>query len=337
MTGIAYINGVTRVLTIDLDAGFDVEEAAALIRSGQLVAFPTETVYGLGANALDTAAVQRIFDAKGRPATNPLIVHVHDIAAARSLASSWPDTAQRLAEAFWPGPLTLVLPRAGHVPDITTAGLDTVAIRIPAHPVAQALIKAAGVPIAAPSANRSMELSPTRAEHVVRSLGDRVALVLDGGSTDVGIESTVVDLTENPPRVIRPGTLSLDDLARIIPSIIFRSEDRPKTLKAPGMMERHYAPRARVAIFDSLPELDALLAGSAAALTRIAVVSFHETGRSVDAEIRLPAHARNAAAILYATLHALDEQKIELVIIEQPPDTADWAGVRDRLKRMTAG
>lgn len=314
--------------------GEALDRAAELLRNGELVAFPTETVYGLGANALDAAAVAKIFAAKGRPASNPLIVHVHDVEAARALTSAWPDTAQQLAENFWPGPLTLVLPRASHVPDITTAALDSVAIRIPAHPVARALLQTAGVPVAAPSANRSMELSPTRAEHVLRSLGDRVSMILDGGATNVGIESTVVDLTDTPPRVLRPGTLSLDELARVVPSIIYRPADKPKTLKAPGMMERHYAPRARVVLFQDVEQLQRLMRDAHGSMA--AVVAFHDLPLNCDALVKLPEGAANAAALLYATLHALDEQRVELVYVELPPDTNAWAGVRDRLQRMTA-
>src|SRR4051812_9912806 len=179
-----------RVIQVDADApGAAVREAANVLRGGGLVAFPTETVYGLGAHALDPAAVARIYEAKGRPAYNPLIVHVATIDAARGLSSAWPDAAERLAERFWPGPLTLVVPRSAGIPQAVSAGLDTVGIRIPAHPVAHALLEAAGIPLAAPSANRSTGVSPTTAEHVRRSLGERVDLILDGGPAPVGIES----------------------------------------------------------------------------------------------------------------------------------------------------
>ena len=190
--------------------------AAELLRAGKLVAFPTETVYGLGAHALDVQAVARIYAAKGRPSYNPLIVHVADVEAAKALVTDWPTTAKLLARAFWPGPLTMVLPKRAVVPDAITAGLPAVAIRVPVHPVALALLREAGIPIAAPSANRFTELSPTAAEHVVQSLGDAVDLVLDGGSTTVGIESTVVDLTGPAPRILRPGMISAAQIRAVV-------------------------------------------------------------------------------------------------------------------------
>src|SRR5581483_10612849 len=220
--------------------------AAEALRGGGLVAFPTETVYGLGANALDAEAVARIFAAKGRPANNPLIVHVPDVAAARELVTDWPETAERLAERFWPGPLTLALPRRETIPDIVTAGGPTVAVRVPAHPVALALFRAAGVPVAAPSANRSGYLSPTRAEHVLAGLDGRIEMVLDAGPVPGGIESTVLDLTGDPPRLLRPGLVSPAELEAVIGPIRTAEPaptggDRP--LPSPGMLSRHYAPR----------------------------------------------------------------------------------------------
>src|SRR5919202_2722131 len=193
-----------------------IARAAAVLKQGGLVAFPTETVYGLGANALDAAAVARIFAAKGRPAYNPLITHVADVAGARRLARHWPESAERLAAAFWPGPLTVVVPKRPEVPDAVTAGLDSVAVRVPAHPVALALLREAALPVAAPSANRSTQLSPTTARHVEQALGDRVDLILDGGPTRVGIESTVVDLTGDVPVLLRPGLLAARDLEPVV-------------------------------------------------------------------------------------------------------------------------
>src|SRR5258706_931692 len=194
----------------------ELQRAAALIRSGELVAFPTETVYGLGANALDVAAIEKIYAVKGRPAGSPLIVHVDSIEMARGLVRDWPENAEKLARKFWPGPLTLVLPKQPHVPDRLTAGLDTVGIRVPSNAIALALIREAGVPIAAPSANRFAELSPTTAEHVRESLGDRVAMVLDGGRTTVGIESTVLSLASPGAILLRPGMVSQAEIEAII-------------------------------------------------------------------------------------------------------------------------
>ena len=187
----------------------EISRAASLLRAGQLVAFPTETVYGLGANALDAAAVEKIFTAKGRPNTIPLIVHIDSVQMAKTLAANWPDAAERLARRFWPGPLTLVLPKRAHVPDIVTAGLPTVGLRMPAHPIALELIRKAQLPIAAPSANRFTELSPTTAEHVRQALGSAVSLILDGGAAAVGIESTVLSLAGPHPVLLRPGMISI--------------------------------------------------------------------------------------------------------------------------------
>src|ERR1700684_325388 len=197
----------------------EIERAAALIRAGELVAFPTETVYGLGANALDPAAIEKIYAAKGRPPSSPLIVHVSSIEMARGLVREWPERAEKLALKFWPGPLTLVLPKQPHVPDRLTAGLDTVGVRMPAHPIAQALIREAGVPIAAPSANRFTELSPTTAQHVRDGLGDRVAMVLDGGRTTVGIESTVLSLAGSSAVLLRPGMVTRQEIEAVIGTI----------------------------------------------------------------------------------------------------------------------
>ncbi|MFP5503974.1 MAG: L-threonylcarbamoyladenylate synthase, partial [Candidatus Sericytochromatia bacterium] len=242
---------MTRILTLS-PAHPDpavLAEAAALLRAGALVAFPTETVYGLGANALDPAAVAKIFEAKGRPATNPLIAHVADAAMARQVVASWPESAQKLADAFWPGPLTLVLPKRPEVPDAVTAGLGSVGVRVPAHPVALALIREAGVPVAAPSANPYMAVSPTRAEHVARGLGDKVAMILDGGPAEVGLESTVLDLTRPVPTVLRPGGLPIARLREVLGEVDLLGHLAPEgdvPLPSPGLARRHYAPRARV-------------------------------------------------------------------------------------------
>jgi L-threonylcarbamoyladenylate synthase len=192
------------------------QQAADLLRAGRLVAFPTETVYGLGAHALDEEAVRKVFEAKGRPPANPLIVHVAGVAEARLLAAAWPAAADRLAERFWPGPLTLIVPRMSHIPDMVTAGLGTVALRSPAHPVARALLAAAGIPVAAPSANRFTRISPTTAAHVAKDLGERIDLILDGGPTGVGIESTVLDLSGEVPVLLRPGAVSRQAIEAVI-------------------------------------------------------------------------------------------------------------------------
>src|SRR5437763_8542920 len=232
---------MTKTLTADSAA---IASAADVLRSGGLVAFPTETVYGLGANALDADAVGRIFAAKGRPAANPIIVHVADAAGVGAVVADWPDAAARLAERFWPGPLTLVLPKRDAVPDVVTAGGPTVAVRVPAHPVAHALLRAAGVPVAAPSANRSSELSPTTAGHVLHGLGGRIDLILDAGPCPGGIESTVLDVTNDPPRLLRPGLVTPAQIEAVIGPIQRFGEPAGSVLRSPGLLAKHYAPRA---------------------------------------------------------------------------------------------
>lgn len=304
--------------------------AAATLRRGGLVAFPTETVYGLGASALDADAVARIFAAKGRPSYNPLIVHLADAEAARALAAEWSGAAERLAERFWPGPLTLVVPRRAGVPDAVTAGLPSVALRVPAHPVAHALLREAGIPVAAPSANRSTGVSPTTAAHVERSLGGRVELILDGGPTPVGIESTVVSLAGRVPTLLRPGTVSIEELRDAVGEVVLPSAGpageaaRP----SPGMLDRHYAPRAEVRLFGAPGDAPPGEEGGRTAVLLIAAGS-HPAGEAV----RMPADAREYAARLYATLHRLDDEGFERILVELPPDTPEWAGVRDRLRR----
>jgi len=312
------------------------ERAAEVLRAGGLVAFPTETVYGLGAHALDPAAIESIYRAKGRPSYNPLIVHVADVGAARRLAAGWPEAAELLAARFWPGPLTLVLPKSSEIPDAVSAGLPTVALRVPAHPVAHALLRTAGIPLAAPSANRSTEISPTTAEHVRRSLGDRVELILDGGPCPVGIESTVLSLAGGVPTVLRPGTLSIDELRAVIGDVEPVSADpRGKAARpSPGMMDRHYAPRAEVVITADFAARihDGRTTGDGAP-SQAAVLS--RSGALPDGVhgVKMPSDAREYAARLYAVLHELDERGFDRILVEPVPATPEWAGVRDRLRR----
>ena len=328
---------MTEILRVDPAAPDPaaIARAAAVLRAGGLVAFPTETVYGLGAHALDPAAVQRIYDAKGRPGYNPLIVHVPDAATARRVVTAWPERAERLARAFRPGPLTLVLPRAAEVPDIVTAGGASVAVRVPAHPVALALLRAAGLPVAAPSANRSTELSPTTAAHVAKGLGGRVDLILDGGPTSVGIESTVLDLTSDPAVLLRPGVLSLADLEPFAGPIVLATRvagDAPRP--SPGMMDRHYAPRAELRV---LPDRETLLREAAEAGAQGRATGVITRGAATVPGARLVRSLADAprafARDLYAALHAIDDAGCDLVLVEGVPDTPAWAGVRDRLAR----
>ena len=289
----------------------DVARAAALIRAGRLVAFPTETVYGLGANALDAAAVARIFTAKNRPRTSPVIVHVDSVEMARSLAADWPDAAETLARRYWPGPLTLVLRKIALVPDIVTAGLPTVGLRVPAHPLALHLIRAAGLPIAAPSANRFTELSPTLAEHVAESLAD---FVLDGGPARVGIESTVLSLVD-VPELLRPGVIPLPEIEALIGPVRSAAAPVESAHAAPGMHARHYRPVTPLYLL----EPGAPPPAGHGAWLRIG--------------IEMPADARAYAAALYERLHHLDSRGLDWIAVESPPDAPQWAGVRDRLRR----
>lgn len=296
-----------------------VDRAASVLRTGGLVAFPTETVYGLGANALDPAAVGRIFAAKGRPATNPVIVHVADVADVLNVAAGFPATAAALAERFWPGPLTLVLPRGRAVPDVVTAGGPTVAVRCPAHPVARALIRAAGMPVAAPSANRSTELSPTRAEHVLKGLDGRIDLILDGGPCLGGIESTVVDVTGEGVRILRPGLVTSPMLEAVIGSVADEGcAGQESVARSPGQMAKHYSPLTPVVLV--VPGTKST-AGSG---ERVAVLR------------DMPTDPTGYATVLYARLHDLDAAGYDRIVIELPPDTPEWVGVRDRLFRAAS-
>lgn len=335
-----------RVLSVDPHepATSAVEEAARALRAGELVAFPTETVYGLGARGLDAAHVARIFAAKGRPATHPMILHLASIEAVEALLGApLSGAAARLARGLWPGPLTLVVPRAARVPPIVTAGLDTMAVRVPAHPVALALARALGEPIAAPSANAHTEVSPTTAAHVVGSLGDAVDLVLDGGPTPRGIESSVVDVTSPRPRLLRPGAASIEALRALapdleVPGAITAAADLPRA--SPGLAERHYAPRARVTLVSA--DALALRLGDAARATGVIVFGARATGAVAASAGRLayvaalPAEPEGYAARLYACLHDADAAGCEELLVEAPPEEEAWLAVRDRLRRARA-
>jgi L-threonylcarbamoyladenylate synthase len=287
----------------------DIERAANLLRTGRLVAFPTETVYGLGANALDPAAVRRIFEAKGRPLSSPLIVHVSSIEMAREFALEWPEPAEALARRFWPGPLTIVVLKASVIPDLVTAGLPAVGLRMPAHPLALALLEAARIPLAAPSANRFTELSPTTAEHVRDSLGGAVDLILDGGPCSVGIESTVISLTGARPRILRPGLITQPEIEAITGPV-----ESGAGKESPGQHPRHYSPRTRIVLGDSPAE---------------------GLGYRLDFS-NMPRDAPSYAERLYSVLHDLDRQGYDWIAIERPPEGPEWVGIRDRLARASS-
>ena len=305
----------------------EVEAAARLIRDGELVALPTETVYGLGADATNERAVAKIFEAKGRPKFNPLISHVTGADEARRYVR-WNDTAEKLAARFWPGPLTLVLPRAkdSTIALLTTAGLDTVAIRAPDHPLAQALIRAAGRPIAAPSANRSGSVSPTRAEHVRDSLGDRVRLILDGGPCTVGVESTVLDLTTGRPTLLRPGGATREAIEAVIGPIAVSdalpSGDTP--LKSPGQLASHYAPSVPVRLGATTVAADEAL---------LAFGPVPPAGARTTLNLSPAGDLGEAAANLFAHLRALDAQSPSRIAVMPIPETGLGLAINDRLRR----
>ena len=293
------------------------------------MAFPTETVYGLGANALDPGAVEKIYLAKGRPPTSPVIVHVASLEMARRLVRSWPPQAQILAERWWPGPLTLVLPKDPVIPGIVTAGLDTVGLRMPAHPMALELIRAAGVPIAAPSANRFTELSPTTAAHVRESLGAAVQLILDGGPTTVGIESTVLSLASDRPLLLRPGMVTQNDIEALIGpvQVAGRIENgHQRAHPSPGMHPRHYSPRTPLLLLDG----GTLPAGGRGAYLWI------RRPAPAPKSVAMPADAPGYAAVLYETLHRLDQEGWDWIAVERPPQGPDWAAINDRLQRAAS-
>jgi L-threonylcarbamoyladenylate synthase len=334
----------TEVLSVDATRPDEsaIRYAASVLAQGGLVAFPTETVYGLGGAALDAAAVRRIFEAKGRPHHHPLIAHVLGVADAKGLAGAWPNRATVLSDAFWPGPLTLIVDRAPHVPAEVAGGGDSIAVRAPSHPVARALVRAFGGPIAAPSANRYQTLSPTRAEHVLRSLEGRVDLVLDAGACAAGIESTVVDVRGARPRVLRPGALDLDRLRAVDASIeaavaVARTSDaRP----SPGMDEKHYAPRAPLELVANAAEAIAALEAAVARGERAALLAHAGVESAVpiaaaklSAEVvLLPGDPEAYGQRLYAALHLLDTT-VDRIVAVDVPEGAPWWAVRDRLGR----
>jgi len=337
----------TEILTVDpADPQPEIiRRAAAVIASGGLVAFPTETVYGLGADATRGEAVAAIYAAKGRPPTNPLIVHVASAEDAQRVAADWPAVAQQLCERFWPGPLTLVLQRSEAIPAIVAGGGLTVAVRAPAHPVAQALIRACGVPIAAPSANRSNRVSPTRAEHVLKHLSGRIHLVLDGGPTPGGIESTVLDVTCIPPRLLRPGPIAPKDLEPIVGKVDTRpsrilglpssATQADVALPSPGMLPRHYAPRMPLRIAPGTGRRQVVrLVGQG---MKVGWLPFHPYA-SVPGVITLPMPKDPAAyaSLLYAALHTMEDAEVDAIVVAAPPETEEWLGVRDRLLRAAS-
>lgn len=321
--------------------------AANALRHGLLVAFPTETVYGLGANALDRFAVNKIFEAKGRPTSDPLIVHLADKTWLPRVTSHTSPIVDSLAEAFWPGPLTLILPKRNEIPDLVTAGRNTVAVRVPSHPIALALIKEAGVLVAAPSANRFGYTSPTKASHVLSDLSEQIDVLLDGGETLIGIESTVLDITGSKPVILRPGGVTCEQLSRIIGDVSVQNLTSSEEIlqKSPGLMLKHYSPRANlIFVIDSLKER------ALAYLRQIAEEEIN-AGRSVgvlmveedlDVFIGLPVQVASlgtkndmlgVAHNLYGGLRELDSRNVEIILARDLGDRGLGLALRDRLKR----
>lgn len=327
-----------------------VKHATEILRAGELVALPTETVYGLAANAFDQKAVEKIFVAKGRPAQNPIIVHVASLEMARRCVSHWPELAEKLAKAFWPGPLTLVLPRAERIPNSVTAGGETVGVRWPSHPFIQAVIRACDFPLAAPSANISNQLSPTSAEHVRKSLGNKISLIIDGGQSQVGIESTVVDVTVKPPCLLRPGMIHAESLLAVTGELTLGFGHSEEVLRSPGLLKKHYSPNAKLVILSWRDELNLesqiLNFISKNLKFKTQNLKFFDIHVIAHTQIPLtqkwgrvsviPHDAEAFARAIYAELHQCDAAGAELIVVENLPNTEPWRAVRDRLNRAAA-
>ncbi len=327
-----------------------IAKAAELVRRGEVVAFPTETVYGLGASAIDGAAVAQIFTAKGRPSDNPLIVHVADRESLSSVVSVVPQSAEKLIERFWPGPLTLVLPKRETIPGEVTCGLQTVGVRMPAHPVALALIRAAGVPLAAPSANRSGRPSPTAAEHVLEDLAGRIPLVLDGGETGLGLESTVIDMTVDPPVLLRPGGVTLEQICAEIGPVEVASAvlggDAGEAPRSPGMKYAHYAPKAHVVLVEGpvlqmQEKIRDLSREYEDEGKRVGIMCSNESRGVYQAQVILEYGTREdlagVASDLFSTLRAFDRHGVDVILAEGVPASGIGLAIMNRLRRAAAG
>jgi len=318
-----------------------VQRTAKLLRAGEVVALPTETVYGLTANALDEKAVAKIFQIKGRPANHPIFVQLARFEMAKRCVNNWPGNADKLAKAFWPGPLTLVLPRAKKIPDNVTAGGTTVGVRWPSHPFIQAVIRRCDFPLAAPSANLSSRISPTNAGHVRKQLGGKISLIVDGGQSQVGIESTVLDLSVSPPQILRPGMIHAESLAAVCSQVqgpTFKVQG--SELRSPGLLKKHYAPKAKLLVLN--------WHGDADLNSQLSALNFQPSTSFVIAHTHIPS-AENFAGVsiiphdaeafaraIYAELHRCDETGAELIVVETPPELPEWSGIADRLKRAAA-
>ncbi|HXR47464.1 MAG TPA: L-threonylcarbamoyladenylate synthase [Candidatus Limnocylindrales bacterium] len=324
-----------------------VKRAAELLHAGEVVALPTETVYGLAANALDQKAVAKIFRIKGRPANNPIIVHVASVEMAKHCVADWPADANKLAKAFWPGPLTLVLPRTKEIPDIVTAGGPTVGVRWPSHPLIQAVIRECNFPLAAPSANLSSRISPTNAGHVRNQLGGRVPLIIDGGQSQVGIESTVLDLTPRlraktgPPEILRPGMIHAESLAAVCGRMTSGEWQVTgnETLRSPGLLQKHYSPKAKLVVLHWRDDADLrrqLVTRHSSLVTCHVIAHTNIPSAENFANVCVIPHDAEAfARAIYAELHRGDEAGAEWIVVEAPPDLPEWSAIADRLRRAS--
>jgi L-threonylcarbamoyladenylate synthase len=327
-----------------------VKRASELLRAGEVVALPTETVYGLAANALDAQAAAKIFQIKGRPANNPIIVHVASNEMAKSCVKDWPELADKLSKSFWPGPLTIILPRAEKIPNIVTAAGETVGLRWPSHPFIQAVIRECGFPLAAPSANLSNRVSPTNAEHVREQLGGKISLIVDGGQSQVGIESTVLDLTVSPPRILRPGMIHAESLAAVcgeVQSPKSKVQSPETTLRSPGLLEKHYSPKAKLLVLNWRDE-PGLRSQLSTMNYEPSTMNYEPSTCFIIAHTKIPSgenfadvsvmphDAEAFARALYAELHRCDAAGAELIVVEAPPDSPEWSGIADRLRRAAA-
>ncbi len=318
-----------------------VKRAVELLRAGEVVALPTETVYGLAANALDETVVAKIFQIKGRPEHNPIIVHVIGNDMAKSCVKDFSALAENFSKSFWPGPLTLVLPRANNIPNNVTAGGETVGVRWPSHPIMQAVIRECGFPLAAPSANLSNQISPTNAAHVRAQLDGKIPLIVDGGQSQVGIESTVLDLTVSPPRILRPGMIHAESLAAVAGNLQPSTFNlQPSTLRSPGMLAKHYSPKAKLVIlhWSDESELVSQLSTFNFQLSTTHVIAHTEIPAGFPPEnvSVIPHDAESFARALYGELHRCDAAGAELIVVEAPPETPEWSGIADRLRRAAA-
>ena len=319
-----------------------VKRAAELLRAGEVVALPTETVYGVAANALNENAVAKNFQIKGRPSHNPIIVHVAGIEMAKRCVKNFPEIAEKLAKSFWPGPLTIVLARSEKIPEIVTAGGETVGIRWPSHPFIQAVIRECGFPLAAPSANLSERVSPTNAEHVRQQLGGKIPLIVDGGQSQVGIESTVFDLTVSPPKILRPGMIQAESLAAVCGEIQnpeSRIQNPESALRSPGLLQKHYSPKAKLLVLNWHDD--------ASLCSQLSTFNLQPSTTHVIAHTKIPAvehfadvsvmphDAEAFARAIYAELHRCDEAGAKLIVVEAPPDLPEWSGIADRLRRAS--